>query len=428
MTNELMNRIRLLPLNRVPKFNSFVNWAVLAYFATVGLSLALNYLEIRNLTVSQLDFNNPSPYIDIYFMALYVCAALVSLQSLILFTTTREPIFQSYCFYILAINVQIFFYEELYLILDLNLPEPWRFNMRQSTGVLAVALIFQFARLLLDTRSSRLDMLLKISISLELLAAVGMQIGIQVFYLVDFFVMIITGFFLIIYSSPFRNKKNVISTIFCVSFSFNYVCFILSSLAFLRPDLFLSILPFYNNDADMTGRIIWVGGLTMEAVFMSLAAYYYYRNLKSKSVELTDLSTQQARAIEKAKLKLSNMEARIGQSQPRNNKIPLSSALRETITTYASEQFLDVTFLCKVMAMSQATLGRRLKEETGMTPVAYIRQVRLELAKSLIEKREVKTVGEAANAAGFLSHGHFSKHFNTAFGELPAHLFTSTKE
>lgn len=420
-----MNRIRELYKNF--DFDLYVNKIIVLYIAIALFSLIFNQLGISRLTVAPLEFNSTTATIDVYFIALYICIGIVSIQSLVLFLSTRELAFRAYCFYIAAIVIQVIFYEELYLLVDIVFPDPWRLNMRQSTGVLALALIYQFARVLLNTANTKLDIFLRISIVLELISAIGLQLGQSFFYLIDYYVMAVMGLCLIFHSSPVIRKRDAISTIFCVSFSFNYIAFFLSTAVFQSPETYLVLLPFYQQDADMAGRFIWVGGLTFEALFMSLAAYFYFLNLKKKSIELTSQTSALEKAIEKSKHQLNEMEARFSRNQPHKKKGDVSKGLREVIESYANEQFLNVSFLCKIMAMSQATLARRLKEETNMTPVVFIRQVRLERAKRMIENREARTVREVANACGFINHSHFSKHFQNAFGELPTEMLAYRK-
>ncbi len=63
-----------------------------------------------------------------------------------------------------------------------------------------------------------------------------------------------------------------------------------------------------------------------------------------------------------------------------------------------------------------------MKELTGHTPAAYMRQVRLERARQMIEGGVVTTVGEAAQAVGFSNQGYFARLYRNAYGQSPAAL------
>lgn len=97
----------------------------------------------------------------------------------------------------------------------------------------------------------------------------------------------------------------------------------------------------------------------------------------------------------------------------------INPLVRDLIVDHAGDPRLDVAFLVQAMATSEATLARHLKDETGLTPNAFIRAVRLELAHHMLAHRQVRTVGEAASATGFASQGHFARHYKQAFGESP---------
>jgi len=84
--------------------------------------------------------------------------------------------------------------------------------------------------------------------------------------------------------------------------------------------------------------------------------------------------------------------------------------------------FLHVTDLCKVAAVSERTLENAFKKIMGITPVAYLIQVRLHRArKALLTATEASTTvsAEALNW-GFWHFGEFSRAYRLCFGELPS--------
>ncbi len=92
---------------------------------------------------------------------------------------------------------------------------------------------------------------------------------------------------------------------------------------------------------------------------------------------------------------------------------------REQIHARIADQNFGVRELSAALGTSEKTLGRRLKQSLGMTPVAFIRQERLNRARDLILVRQYNTVAETAHAVGFSSTGHFAKLYREAFGETP---------
>ena len=84
----------------------------------------------------------------------------------------------------------------------------------------------------------------------------------------------------------------------------------------------------------------------------------------------------------------------------------------------ADEKF-DTTALCKAMAMSRTQLFRRLKPLIRQAPALYIKTIRLQRAKALLETTEY-TVSEVAFKTGFQNLSHFTKVFQQRYGFLPS--------
>ena len=79
----------------------------------------------------------------------------------------------------------------------------------------------------------------------------------------------------------------------------------------------------------------------------------------------------------------------------------------------------NANHLSKAMAMSRAQLYRRLQPLIRQSPGCYIRSVRIQKAKELLETTEF-SVGEVAFKTGFLSQSHFTKVFIEQYGVKPS--------
>ncbi len=84
----------------------------------------------------------------------------------------------------------------------------------------------------------------------------------------------------------------------------------------------------------------------------------------------------------------------------------------------ANKQF-KVSDLAYEMAVSQSQLLRKTKDITGLTPEQFIREVKLQKARNLLENRVFPTVSEVAYAIGFDTPEYFSKRYNQRFGKRP---------
>ena len=69
--------------------------------------------------------------------------------------------------------------------------------------------------------------------------------------------------------------------------------------------------------------------------------------------------------------------------------------------------------------MSKFHFLRTFKEITGVSPIEYRAQIRLEHAAELLSDSNM-TVGEIALQLGFSSQGYFCDAFKKSFGESPS--------
>lgn len=86
-----------------------------------------------------------------------------------------------------------------------------------------------------------------------------------------------------------------------------------------------------------------------------------------------------------------------------------------------SNASLNVPHLAKVYNMSEATFLRKFKQRTGMTPVQYIQEFRLQKGKQLLESKKY-TIAKAATAVGYKDYRSFSRLFKQRFGFSPSEI------
>jgi len=83
---------------------------------------------------------------------------------------------------------------------------------------------------------------------------------------------------------------------------------------------------------------------------------------------------------------------------------------------------ISVGWLAGRLYLSERQLQRRINRLTGLSPNAYIRELRLQEARRLLEARQVHAIKEAAWAVGFRDEKHFSQIFRERFGKSVADL------
>jgi signal transduction histidine kinase/DNA-binding response OmpR family regulator/predicted negative regulator of RcsB-dependent stress response len=84
----------------------------------------------------------------------------------------------------------------------------------------------------------------------------------------------------------------------------------------------------------------------------------------------------------------------------------------------ADEQF-GTAELARLLGLSERTLYRRLGELAGLTPGAWLRELRLHQARQLLEAGGFGSMAAVAEAVGFASAKHFSNLYAERFGRRP---------
>ena len=94
------------------------------------------------------------------------------------------------------------------------------------------------------------------------------------------------------------------------------------------------------------------------------------------------------------------------------------SDLIKTIEDHISDSDLNVNSLSELSGVSTKQLYRKVKQLTGMTPVEYIKSIRMKKAAMLLSQQKF-SVAEVMYMIGFSSHSYFSKCFQAEFGKTP---------
>lgn len=95
--------------------------------------------------------------------------------------------------------------------------------------------------------------------------------------------------------------------------------------------------------------------------------------------------------------------------------------INTVIMAHLDQEHFDLPALSKAMALSRSQLYRRLKPLLQQGPARYIRFLRLQKAKELLESSD-RCIGEVAFQTGFLSQSHFTRAFHEQFGFNPSDL------
>ncbi len=111
---------------------------------------------------------------------------------------------------------------------------------------------------------------------------------------------------------------------------------------------------------------------------------------------------------------------------PQSNYFPLlpGASVNDSLVAAAQQRLRaafieppDVPTLAAALHTSPRNLLRRFKAETGLTLQAYAMRLRLEAAKTLLEKHA--TIDQAVAAVGYLDRASFSRAFKAHYGVPP---------
>lgn len=93
----------------------------------------------------------------------------------------------------------------------------------------------------------------------------------------------------------------------------------------------------------------------------------------------------------------------------------------EKAAKYALDKRLKLTTaqLSGAVFLSDRQFSRKLQSLTGLSPQAYLLEVKLQKARHLLECRTYVTIAEVAQSSGFASMSHFTKAYREYFGKLP---------
>jgi AraC-like DNA-binding protein len=89
---------------------------------------------------------------------------------------------------------------------------------------------------------------------------------------------------------------------------------------------------------------------------------------------------------------------------------------------------LDIEALAAVTGGSTRSIFKAFKEARGVSPMAFVKRVRLENARRELQRLEENTsVIDVASQCGFLNPGHFARDYRIAFGELPSETLRQSR-
>ena len=144
-----------------------------------------------------------------------------------------------------------------------------------------------------------------------------------------------------------------------------------------------------------------------------------------KPFDPTELRLRTEKLIEQRRL-LQERYSSEGLFQLKSEKLPsmdeqFLQRFRDLILEQLDDEQLSVEVLSGQMNLSRSQLHRKLKALTGFSPNVWVRKIRLQKARQLLEQK-AGTVTEVAFQVGFSNLSYFAKCFREEFGVAPSDL------
>jgi signal transduction histidine kinase/DNA-binding response OmpR family regulator/tetratricopeptide (TPR) repeat protein len=102
--------------------------------------------------------------------------------------------------------------------------------------------------------------------------------------------------------------------------------------------------------------------------------------------------------------------------------------MKEAVLQNMADDEFGIQQIAEKAFLSERQLRRKLTELTGLTPIDFIRQIRLQQAKLLIEKNVYNTISEVSATVGFNNPAYFSRLFKKMFGQTPQEMLKAAMQ
>ena len=114
----------------------------------------------------------------------------------------------------------------------------------------------------------------------------------------------------------------------------------------------------------------------------------------------------------------SNVEVNIDSLEPSSIDKEFLDKVISVINSNMSEGDFDVVQLADALAVSKSSLYRKMKLATGLSPIEFIRNIRLKHGRQLLKDKSI-SVAEVAYECGFSNPKYFATCFKEEFGVTP---------
>lgn len=112
----------------------------------------------------------------------------------------------------------------------------------------------------------------------------------------------------------------------------------------------------------------------------------------------------------------------VGEETPLTFEQELLKKAEHTVQENMNNPNFKIADLAQAVNYSQRQLTRIIRKQTGLTPVGFVREIRLQKAWQLLESRQFATIAEVHYAVGMENASYFTKKFLERFGQRPSEV------
>ena len=156
----------------------------------------------------------------------------------------------------------------------------------------------------------------------------------------------------------------------------------------------------------------------IKAVDLGIEAFFVKPfSLKLLEATIKQVLLQREILLQKYSLGLTNVSISTGDKKEEIDRNFIQNVL-SFVQDKLNAQDLNVEIMASHFLLSRSQFYRKIKAKTGVSPNEFIRKIRLEKAKKMLETNDLN-VNEVIYEVGFSSSSYFAKCFKKEFGYLP---------
>lgn len=115
-------------------------------------------------------------------------------------------------------------------------------------------------------------------------------------------------------------------------------------------------------------------------------------------------------------------EAHDAEPEPLSAEQAFLQQAEQIVLDHLDQSSFTVPDLADHLGISERNLHRKTKALTGLTPLQFMREIRLQHAYRLLERKAFGTVAEVCYAVGFENPSYFARLFAKRFGQAPSKI------